>query len=177
MKRFMRSKKGIAALLATLVVAAAAAVGAYAYFTSTGHGTGTASVGSVSATGALNVAVSGPTGAASLFPTALGDTNASIQTFDYAVTNPTESDVFLKEVDIAVDPGSLPAGCTTSDFSLNGGPVGAGVTDTWNNNLKPASDAPANEQDGSVTIQMVDNGGNQDACEGAAPSLTFDATS
>ena len=37
MKRFIKSKKGIA-LLATLVVAAAAAVGAYAYLTSNGSG-------------------------------------------------------------------------------------------------------------------------------------------
>ena len=37
MKRFIKSKKGIA-LLATLVVAAVAAVGAYAYFTNNGLG-------------------------------------------------------------------------------------------------------------------------------------------
>lgn len=174
--KFIKSKKGLV-LLATLAVAAAAAFGAYAYFTSTGHGSGNASVGSVAATGALNVNVDAPTGATALYPTALGDANASVQTFTYEVTNPTESDVFLKEVDIAIDPTSLPTGCTTSDFSLNGGTVGAGVTDTWNNNLKPASDAPDNEQDGSVTIQMVDNNGNQDACQGASPKLTFDATS
>lgn len=176
MKGFIKSKKGLI-LLATLVVAAAAAVGAYAWFSSTGHGTGTASVGSVAATGALNVDVTGPTGAADLYPTALGDANASIQSFGYAVTNPSESNVYLSTVTIAVDSTSLPAGCSVNDFSLNGTAVGQSVTDTYNETLSPLSDAPANEQDGSVTLQMVDNGANQDLCQGAAPSLTFDATS
>ena len=44
MKRFLRSKKGAAALLATVVVAISA-VGAFAYFTNTGSGTGAATVG------------------------------------------------------------------------------------------------------------------------------------
>jgi hypothetical protein len=44
MKNFIKSKKGIA-LLATLVVAAVTAVGAFAYFTSGGSGSGSASVG------------------------------------------------------------------------------------------------------------------------------------
>lgn len=41
MKRFIKSKKGVA-LLATLVVAAAAAIAAYAYFSGNGTGTGSA---------------------------------------------------------------------------------------------------------------------------------------
>lgn len=55
MKRFIKSKKGLA-LLATLVVAAAAAVAGYAYFTTTGSGSGTASVGTSS-----NVTITGST--------------------------------------------------------------------------------------------------------------------
>ena len=45
MKRFIKSKKGLV-LLATLVVAAAASVGAYAYLTTGGSGTGSATDGS-----------------------------------------------------------------------------------------------------------------------------------
>jgi hypothetical protein len=44
MRTFLKSKKGIAALIATLVVAISA-VGAFAYFTTTGSGSGTATVG------------------------------------------------------------------------------------------------------------------------------------
>jgi hypothetical protein len=44
MRTFLKSKKGIVALLATLVVAISA-VGAFAYFTTTGAGSGTATVG------------------------------------------------------------------------------------------------------------------------------------
>src|SRR5580765_1869164 len=43
--KVIKSRKGIA-LLAVLVVAAVAAVGAYAYFTSSGAGSGSATVGS-----------------------------------------------------------------------------------------------------------------------------------
>ena len=41
MKKFLKSKKGLA-LLAALVVAVAASVGAYAYWTTTGAGSGSA---------------------------------------------------------------------------------------------------------------------------------------
>jgi hypothetical protein len=47
MKKFLKSKKGIV-LLVSAIVAIVAAVGAYAYFTSTGAGTGTATVGDAS---------------------------------------------------------------------------------------------------------------------------------
>src|SRR2546423_5852004 len=48
MKKFIKSKKGLA-LLATLVVAVAASVGAYAYFTTSGSGSGNAQVGDATA--------------------------------------------------------------------------------------------------------------------------------
>ena len=48
MKKFTKSRKGLVALLATLVLAISA-VGAYAYFTANGTGTGSATVGTSSA--------------------------------------------------------------------------------------------------------------------------------
>ncbi len=44
--KFIKSKKGIS-LLAVVAVVAIAAVGAYAYFTTTGQASGTATVGAV----------------------------------------------------------------------------------------------------------------------------------
>ena len=63
MKKILKSKKGIV-LLATLVVAlGVAAFGAYAYFTASGSGSGTASVGDV----ANNLYVTGTAGS-TLYP-------------------------------------------------------------------------------------------------------------
>jgi hypothetical protein len=66
MRTFLKSKKGIAALIATLVVAISA-VGAYAYWTSTGTGQGTATAGTsannlyVRGTSATTLTPGGPT--------------------------------------------------------------------------------------------------------------------
>ena len=49
MKKYIKSKKSIAALLVTLTVVAVSAVGAYAYFTKGATGTGTATVGNTTA--------------------------------------------------------------------------------------------------------------------------------
>ena len=72
---FIKSKKGLA-VLAVLVVAAVAAIGGYAYFTTSGTGTGHATAGSL---GGNNFVVSSPADTlADLVPTALGDDNATI---------------------------------------------------------------------------------------------------
>ncbi|HEY0417439.1 MAG TPA: hypothetical protein VGC78_13735, partial [Gaiellaceae bacterium] len=56
--RIIKTKKGIA-LLAVLVVAAVAAIGGYAYFSSVGAGTGSASVGSSTPVVLTSTSVSG----------------------------------------------------------------------------------------------------------------------
>jgi hypothetical protein len=78
--KFIKSKKGIA-MLATLVVVGASAFGAYAYFTSTGTGSGTATVG---ATGNNIYVTSTTTG--TLYPTAtVGEDHAlSFTAYNYS---------------------------------------------------------------------------------------------
>jgi hypothetical protein len=172
MKRFMSKKVAAIGLAAGIALGAGGA--AFAYFTTNGSGTGSASVGSTP-TGVNNLAVTvaAPTGAAKLFPTVLGDSNATVQTFAYAVKNTTEADINLSTEKITV---SDTGGCLGSWFSVDGtSPTGAN-TQTNVKLLKPSSDAPLNEYDGSFTLQLVENSGPQDACQGVTPTVTVAAS-
>jgi hypothetical protein len=184
MKRFMNKKVAAIGLAAGLALGAAGI--AAAYFTTDGSGTGTASVGSTP-TGDNNLAVSVETGSATfngtntaLLPTSLTDTNASIETIPYTVTNTTESDIHLSQEVITVSntPGvAFPGTCEGSWFSVDGtSPTG---TDTQTNtaSLLPNSDgAPGDQYSGTLTIQLVDNSGNQNPCQGVTPTVTVSAS-
>jgi hypothetical protein len=180
MKRFMNKKLLVVGVVVALILGIGGA--AFAYFTTTGSGTGSAPIGSASpltvalGTGSFNH------GATGLLPAALTDGNAVIETVPYTVTNEGEGDVGLTSVQIDVTPGftytdaaSDPA-CTAADFSLNGQLPGTPVTVTGLNlTLNGVSDAPNNAYASSFTIQMVENGANQDSCEGGSVPLTVTA--
>jgi hypothetical protein len=93
----------------------------------------------------------------------------------YTVTNPgsAASPAQLTTITIEVSPGfsyvdgnNDPA-CTASDFSINGLPVGtAGVYTV--SDLLPIGGTFSS----SFNIQMIDNGANQDSCEGGSVPLT-----
>ena len=186
MRLFKHHKKTAVAALAATVALLAGGV-AYAFFTSGGTGTGSAKVASASP---LTVTVSpgvcnkvGPSALSPcLYPTALGDSNATWDTTAYKVTNPGEGNVGLSSVLIEVTPGFTstdangdPA-CTAADFSINAQLPGTPDTVTPSSvTLASASDSPANSYTGSFTIQMVDNGANQDSCEGVTVPLTVTA--
>ncbi len=181
--KLLKSKKGVV-LLATLVVAAAAAIGAYAYFTSTGHGTGSATVGS-----ATNWTV-GETGSPSggpLYPDtgtypAGPFSGAHVQTDTYTVTNGGSGSQNLANVAISVANAngsawsaqadlSKPA-CTAADFSVGGQAAGA----TWNDTTLAQDFAAGDSHSSTVTVEMVDNGANQDNCQGVTVPLYFSAS-
>ena len=174
-------KKGLVAFAAVLIVAMAA-IGGYAYFTSTGSGTGSATVGTSTAwtvgQTAADVTAAGP-----LYPDqAIG--TGTIQTNDYHVLNPSTGQQSLNQVviSIATFPGggvwsiqpnpSKPA-CTAADFSVGGQPVGSAWTDT---SLAGNKAAGFDTTTGTVTVQMIDNGLNQDNCKNAVPPLYFSAS-
>jgi hypothetical protein len=99
----------------------------------------------------------------------------------YTVTNPGEGNVGLTTVIMEVTPGWTytdgagdPA-CTAADFSINGQAVGTPAAAALNVTLKSHSDAPANAYTGNFTVQMVDNGLNQDSCAGGSVPLTVTA--
>ena len=171
------SKKGAMialAAVATLVVAG----GAIAYFTSTGSGTGSATVGSSTAftVGETGTATGGP-----LYPDAAVG-GANIQTDPYTVTNPSKGSQNLTQVVISVanSDGSAwsvqgntgkPA-CNASDFSVGAQPVGTAWTDT-----ALAGDFTASQsKTGSVKVELIDNGANQDNCQGVTVPLYFSAS-
>jgi hypothetical protein len=163
MKKLLKSKKGIA-LLATMVVAIAAAVGAYAYFTSSGNGTGSATVGTdaglvVTQTGA---APSGlvPDGA----PQDITIHVANSASFDQSLS---AIHVTVQDTDLNGDPITWDSvdGCSASDFT---------VTDPT---ITPETVIAAGDsQDFTATIQMDESSSNQDGCKLATVPLYFSAT-
>ncbi len=174
--KLLNSKKALV-LLGVLVVAAAAAIGAYAYFSSSGHGTGSATVGtSTEFNVTSDTAAGGP-----LTP---GGGVGTYETVKYRVNNPSTGAQNLNNVNIKVaesngDPWSVagtggnPA-CTGADFelSVDGGAHwfagDAGVDDT---SLATDLAAGATTPDGTITIRMIDSLDNQDACKNATVPL------
>src|SRR5262245_12127674 len=169
--KFFTKKRSIVGLIAVVAVAAMA-FGAFAYFTSTGSGTGSATVGTDSA---WTVGQTGSSGAANLYPdTAIG--SGSIQTKAYDITNPSAGHQNLTSVTVEVanaDGSPWSSGtCDASDFSVGGAPVGTTYTDT-----DSAGNFAGNEtRSDSVTVQMIDNGLNQNDCRGLTVPLYFFAS-
>ena len=171
MKRFIKSKKGLA-LLATLVVAAAGAVAGYAYFTSTGNGSGSASVGA-----AGTWAVSADTLKGTLYPDPTIGTGGNHATVNYSVTNSGTGDQELNSVAISIPSTwtvtGTQGGCNASDFSLDGAAVGSAVTDTYGgagNDLHSGASTG-----GHVDVEMIDNGSNQNDCQNVTVPISFSA--
>ena len=176
MKRFMNKKVVAIGLAAGLTLGAAGA--AFAYFTSTGTGTGSATVGTAGAWTTLQTGSSGP----SLYPdAAIGGTN--VQTESYTVTNNGSGSQDLNQVVISVAnvDGSAwssqtninkPA-CNASDFSVGGEAVGTSWTDT---SLAGDYAAGATTSASHVTVELIDNGLNQDNCKGLTVPLYFSAS-
>ncbi len=135
-------------LIPVLAIAALAFAGvAYAYFTSSGTGSGTASVGTDA-----GVTISPVTFDSTLFP-------GSSTAVHFTVNN-TSADTSAK-VDKVVADGAvtgLPAGCLAADFHFADVSVGATI-------------APGGTASGSGTLSMDNTAANQDACKGAAPVL------
>lgn len=164
-------RKRIAAAFIIVCTMAFGAV-AFGYFTSTGVGTGSVAVGNSTAFAVSTDAASGP----ALVPDAtIGGTN--IDTVGYTVTNPSAGSENLTQVvvSVATSDGSAftsqtivgdPA-CTAADFSINGAAVGTAATDTGAAGVIAAGATAS----GSVTVELIDNGANQDNCEGLTVPL------
>jgi hypothetical protein len=154
MKKVLTSKKGIV-LLAVMIAVVASAVGAYAYFTATGAGTGSATVGSSSeftvygnVTGNLY-----PAGPALTVPVTVKNNSTGAQ----------------KAGTVTLD--SITSDAPTCDTSLNS----AGSAFTFANpitiNEDLAAGATSTVHNGS--LQMNDTGVSQDSCQGSHLTLHF----
>jgi hypothetical protein len=162
--KLLRKKRVfVGATVATLALAG----GAFAYFTSSGTGTGYATVGTPAT---WEVTVAAPTGGP-LYP------GAGIETVGYTVTNNSGGNQLLSTTTVAltqggggevlnVSSGKYVPGCKASWFILS--PSSPNLPD----NL--ASKAAYTE--GSVTIELKNEPESQNACQGVAPQVTVSAS-
>jgi hypothetical protein len=183
MKRFLTTKKGVVALLATIVAVAVSAFGAYAYFTSSGEGSGTAKVGTSTTWQVDTLAYAGG-------PLTPGGGIGTHETVDYNVTNNSTGQQNLANVNIKVATATgavwsnnaayptKPA-CTAGDFqiSLDGGTswavAGASADDTELAGNRAPGSTTANA---TITLRMIDTGANQDNCKNLDVPLYLYAT-
>jgi hypothetical protein len=146
--KLLKSKKGIA-LLATLAVAVVAAVGAYAYWTTTGAGTGT--VANASSNGTVTLHADWP--ASALYP-------GGSQSVSFTADNAGASNLYVGTIHTASittsDPGCLPA-----DFSM---------ADVISNTVVLAG-ASGQSISGTGTLSFANSNVSQDACKGATVTL------
>jgi hypothetical protein len=146
MKRF--ATKRLLLLGVVTVVAGMAAFGAYAYWTASGTGAGTASVGTDNG---VNIVVT-DTGAA-LYPGGSATITFHVQ------NNSGSSSVMVGKVVQDGPVTGLPVGCSPADFSF------ADVT------LNESVAASGNGADHTGTLSMANSASNQDACKNASPVL------
>ncbi len=152
----IRRKKGVAALFAAIV--ALAAVGAYAYWTTSGSGTGGATAGT---TAALTIVQDNTV--TGLYPggSPVGLNGHFVSTNVGSVTVNSVTAAVTGVTGAGTDPGQ-PA-CTTADFVIGGasGPyvVANGSGTLWS----------------GLTVQLADGVANQDNCKGASAVITYTA--
>jgi len=175
--KYLKKKWVVGGIAAAVAVGIAG--GAFAYFTSTGNGAGSATVGSATN---WTVAQTGVTSGGPLYPdAAIG--GANVQTNAYHVKNGGSGSQALTSVKISVatavngvwsaqsDP-TKPA-CTKADFSVGGAAVGTTWTDTA---LAGTFAAGQDKTTGSVTVELIDDGLNQDNCQGVTVPLYLAAS-
>ncbi len=142
-------------LLGVLGVALVAAVGGFAYFSTTGTGSGTAAVGSSTA-GSITVV---GTATGSLLPG--GSVPVSFKASNAASFSQKLSGIQLSNVSV----DKSPANCDPADFTMPDVAVGSDGTLAGS-----VSNVALTEQG---TLSMADTAVSQDGCQGATLTLTF----
>src|SRR5262249_30648509 len=163
--KFLKSKKGLATLIASVVAVGAMAFGAYAYFTSTGSGSGSATVGATTNTIQISSETTGD-----LYP--LYHAPAASNTV-VTITNPSAANLSVHQV--SLDPAfgggtgitndKEGDGCLNSWFRVDGSPV------TIDGTMGPGGVYVDDDPLDQVTVWLFDNDQNQDACQGAHVTL------
>jgi hypothetical protein len=163
LRKLIIGKRRIAVLGTVLAFVVVSAGAAFAYFTSTGSGTGSASVGQA---GNWTVTVSSDT-SGKLLP------GSGTEKIGYTITNPNKGSQAFSTVTATVNAdgsgnvlganGTPVAGCLASWFTADAGtttpPAGTSI--------------PKNgSATGTVTVTMLDEPVNQDACENVSPQIT-----
>jgi len=162
--RFITTKKALAAVAAGAIVVGAAGV-AFAYWSSSGGGDGSASTGASSA-----IAVSQDAFDVSTYPQVMLTPGGPAQGLHLHVSNPGDGHEWVASLTVAIPATWKVAGtaadhsldCTASDFTI--------VQPTWTAQ-DVAGHANIAVTSGSVALSNL--GHNQDACQNATPPLKF----
>jgi hypothetical protein len=144
MSRFMKRKKIL--VLSVVVVAAALAGGAFAYFTSTGSGTGSATVGASSAIQLSSAAVG------TLYP------GGAAVPVSVSVHNPGGAAERVSTISGSVADNG---GCLGAWFQVD--------SITFNTDVAAGATVTA----GPTNVQMLESGTNQDACIGKSMTINW----
>ncbi|MEA2224973.1 MAG: hypothetical protein QOE67_255 [Solirubrobacteraceae bacterium] len=156
-RKMINKKRAI--VLGAVAVFAVAGI-AVAFFTSSGSGTGSASVGKSTA---FTVTVGSPSGGP-LYP------GSGSETLAYTVKNPSPGSQNLASTSAKVassggnitQGGEAVSGCLAADFTAT--------------NTSVSKNLAGGESIGSsVEVTMQDSGINQDACQGTSPDITVEA--
>jgi hypothetical protein len=162
MKR--RGRKAVA-LLAVALVAGSVTVAGYAWWSSTGSGSGTATTGTDTAWQVTAAAATG-------LPLA---PDGPVQTVEYTVTNNGSGSQYLTSVTVSVaNPDGSPwsvGSCNADDFRLVGAAAGASLVHT----ALQQTFGPGGSDSAAVEVQMVDTGDNQNDCKNVTVPLHFAA--
>jgi hypothetical protein len=149
MKHILKTKR---AMVLTAVAVLAIAGAAFAYWTTTGGGDGTASVGTVNA-----ISVTQTSHPANLYP------GGDAQALDGYITNDNDSKVKVASVTAKVT-GTDKDGCSADNFVIGGSaPIDAEIT------------KGADKSFTGLTLAMKNTGDNQDACKNATVSIKYTA--
>lgn len=140
--------KKVAAGVAAATIVALGAGTAYAYWTTTGSGTGSATNGSSNGTITLHASFGD------------GLTPGASETVTYTADNPGTSSLYVGTITPTVSTNVV--GCSASDFIIL--PTAANVT-------VPAHTSGAAAGTGTLTFQ--DSAANQDLCKGALITLSL----
>ena len=119
---------------------------AYAYFTTGGSGSGTATVGSIGDVTIDDVVITG-----TLYP------DGPAATVDFTINNPTDAPVKVAAV-VSDGVTGLTGNCLAEDFTFADVPVGVEI-------------AAGGSWDGSGELSLANTSVNQDDCQDASPVL------
>jgi hypothetical protein len=156
--KLLRKKRVVVGLSVAMLAVAGAA---FAYFSSSGSGTGSATVGKSTA---FTVEVKAPTGGP-LYP------NSGVENLAYTVTNPSAGNQNLASTSAKVvddglgnikSGGVAVPGCLSKDFTAKNTSVSKNL-------------AGSESINSSVEVTMQDSGANQDECQGKSPEVTVEA--
>jgi hypothetical protein len=164
--RIFSSKKRVAIIGAVTAVTLVGGGTAFAYWTTSGTGNGSATAGS-SVGWSVTLA---PIATGVLAPTS--DDGTPMQTASYTIANSGAGQQFLSQALVTVDSvsggGSGPgAACAITDFQLGSPAAGQAFTQPINQNLA----AGTGSYTGTVDLRLVDNGVDQNNCKGATVHL------